>query len=741
MFGSRIYFIFFILIPASITSIRTDKKYCPLQEIFDTKDNSRCFILHTENFVNHYKEETKDWIDKYLMECSNDSSKIHTLTNLTILRLIACTNLVRKNDLINISYVHKYYQDDENYSTSRSMTIRKCCPQGQRYSTETRECMNFSSNYIDMFNILRDFSDKIIDSLSIIQGFPTCNYSLINHVISTIDDRLIFYNDTYQGLTFSKAGKKKLFVTENNSCFDFGSSPDTLVVITCNDAEFCEHNTCLKKCCPEDEARINNKCQKLSLFPSFKKKFHTEVESIVYNARYNSTLSDVLKFTDYSLIVGFVSCNGSKRTYPVIPSKNWYFTSSGYVYVPDHQVARHHDEYCLEMIFGNKFLEDGLYPIMCASKHIIALKNDPVRPDGPVGYNGVVYINRESLGRRKRFLLYSCYAWGLPLLSSLFIFMLDSKKFIPDEWLPHLGETTCWIGAQNDNIAKVIYFYGPLTILLTINVIFFILTLRNYNRVKASIFKFLSFTSAQLDKATKTKVRLTLKLFIVMGIAWIFEVIGFFIKTYIISLDWHVIIFTVFDIINCLHGMFIFVLFVVKTDVYRALIKKFSRHRAHLRFHRRSQKTNDLRNLFKNSRSINSTNKMNCQILFKSIQRGTSVIISRITSLESSQLITRQFHGLTQTLVTAGNAQIPGSNFCKNYLLQSVQPILNHACGLKHKAILKRRCKDCYIYAIEGRWFVGCKTFGRHKQAQIVKNERNTWMLTSVSQSKKRPWW
>ncbi|XP_044598091.1 G-protein coupled receptor Mth2-like [Cotesia glomerata] len=726
MFGSRIYFIFFILIPASITSIRTDKKYCPLQEIFDTKDNSRCFILHTENFVNHYKEETKDWIDKYLMECSNDSSKIHTLTNLTILRLIACTNLVRKNDLINISYVHKYYQDDENYSTSRSMTIRKCCPQGQRYSTETRECMNFSSNYIDMFNILRDFSDKIIDSLSIIQGFPTCNYSLINHVISTIDDRLIFYNDTYQGLTFSKAGKKKLFVTENNSCFDFGSSPDTLVVITCNDAEFCEHNTCLKKCCPEDEARINNKCQKLSLFPSFKKKFHTEVESIVYNARYNSTLSDVLKFTDYSLIVGFVSCNGSKRTYPVIPSKNWYFTSSGYVYVPDHQVARHHDEYCLEMIFGNKFLEDGLYPIMCASKHIIALKNDPVRPDGPVllddpddplssriliktiaetisctfllltflvylslpslqnihgitlmcyigslflafsshtaiifltiydnktpdyylvdlpvckplgyimtasflaafswlnvmcfdiwwtfrGYNGVVYINRESLGRRKRFLLYSCYAWGLPLLSSLFIFMLDSKKFIPDEWLPHLGETTCWIGAQNDNIAKVIYFYGPLTILLTINVIFFILTLRNYNRVKASIFKFLSFTSAQLDKATKTKVRLTLKLFIVMGIAWIFEVIGFFIKTYIISLDWHVIIFTVFDIINCLHGMFIFVLFVVKTDVYRALIKKFSRHRAHLRFHRRSQKTNDLRNLFKNSRSINSTSTL-----------------------------------------------------------------------------------------------------------------------------------
>ncbi|CAD6222672.1 GSCOCG00001084001-RA-CDS [Cotesia congregata] len=678
MFAARIYFIFFILIPASVNSISTDKKYCPLQEIFDTKNNSKCLISHTENFANHYyKEETKNWIDKYLTECSNDSSKIHTLTNLTILRLIACTNLVRKNDLVNISYVHKYNQNNENYSTSRSMTIRKCCPQGQRYSTETRECMNFSSNYVDIFNIVRDFSDKTIDSLSIIQGFPTCNYSLINHVISTIDDRLIFYNDTYQGLTFSKAGKNKLLVTENNSCFDFGSSPNTLVVRTCNDAEFCEHNTCLKKCCPEGEARISNKCQKLSLFPSFKKKFHSEVESFVNNARYNETLSDVLKFT----------------AYPVKPSKNWYFTSSGYVYVPDHQVARRHDEYCLEMIFGNKFLEDGLYPIMfkilicliifftfnrilvktiaetisctfllltfLVYLSLPSLQN--IHGITLMCYIGslflafsshtaiiflTIYDNKtpdyylvdspmcKSLGYimtasflaaftwlnvmcfdiwwtfRQRFLLYSCYAWGLPLFSSLFIFMLDSKKFIPDEWLPHLGETTCWIGAQNDNLAKVIYFYGPLTILLTINVIFFILTLRNYSRVKASISKLSSFTSDQLDKATKTKVRITLKLFIVMGITWIFEVIGFFSKTYVISLNWHVIIFTVFDMINCLHGMFIFILFVVKTDVYRALIKKFNGHRPHLRFHRRSQKTNDLRNIFKNSRSVNSTSTL-----------------------------------------------------------------------------------------------------------------------------------
>lgn len=131
---------------------------------------------------------------------------------------------------------------------------------------------------------------------------------------------------------------------------------------------------------------------------------------------------------------------------------------------------------------------------------------------------------------------------------------------------------------------------------------------------------------------------------------------------------------------------------------------------------------------------------MNCQLLFKSIQRGASLIISRITSIESNQLSTRQFHGLTQCLVTKTNSKIYESVSSKKNLLQPIQPTLSHTCGMKHKPRPHRRCKDCYLYAIEGRWFVECKTHPRHKQAQIVKKEKNTWILTSVCQNKKRPW-
>uniref|UniRef100_A0A8C5ZS96 Ribosomal protein n=1 Tax=Marmota marmota marmota TaxID=9994 RepID=A0A8C5ZS96_MARMA len=41
------------------------------------------------------------------------------------------------------------------------------------------------------------------------------------------------------------------------------------------------------------------------------------------------------------------------------------------------------------------------------------------------------------------------------------------------------------------------------------------------------------------------------------------------------------------------------------------------------------------------------------------------------------------------------------------------------AAGFKTKAVLKKRCKDCYLVKRRGRWFVYCKTNPRHKQRQM----------------------
>ncbi|XP_044539788.1 39S ribosomal protein L36, mitochondrial [Gracilinanus agilis] len=53
--------------------------------------------------------------------------------------------------------------------------------------------------------------------------------------------------------------------------------------------------------------------------------------------------------------------------------------------------------------------------------------------------------------------------------------------------------------------------------------------------------------------------------------------------------------------------------------------------------------------------------------------------------------------------------------FLSHYLLRSFQPTL----GFKTKAVLKKRCKDCYFVKRRGRWFVYCATNPRHKQRQL----------------------
>uniref|UniRef100_A0A8D2B154 Ribosomal protein n=1 Tax=Sciurus vulgaris TaxID=55149 RepID=A0A8D2B154_SCIVU len=52
-------------------------------------------------------------------------------------------------------------------------------------------------------------------------------------------------------------------------------------------------------------------------------------------------------------------------------------------------------------------------------------------------------------------------------------------------------------------------------------------------------------------------------------------------------------------------------------------------------------------------------------------------------------------------------------------LLAGARPLPQPAAGFKTKAVLKKRCKDCYLVKRRGRWCVYCKTNPRHKQRQM----------------------
>ncbi|XP_036141820.1 G-protein coupled receptor Mth2-like isoform X1 [Monomorium pharaonis] len=178
---------------------------------------------------------------------------------------------------------------------------------------------------------------------------------------------------------------------------------------------------------------------------------------------------------------------------------------------------------------------------------------------------------------RKKFLLYCLYAWGLSFLVSILAIIADSTDILPDYLQPDIGNTSCWFTQKRNAYGELTFFIGPVMILLISNVVFFILTLTYCNKVKAEIKR---VTTDPMDSRNKRfrsdrkRFIMNIKLFVVMGMSWICEVLSFFLIKYLDYEYWHHVFFYTSDVFNCLQGLLIFILFVLKRRVYQALRKR-----------------------------------------------------------------------------------------------------------------------------------------------------------------------
>ncbi|XP_053613819.1 G-protein coupled receptor Mth-like [Plodia interpunctella] len=145
---------------------------------------------------------------------------------------------------------------------------------------------------------------------------------------------------------------------------------------------------------------------------------------------------------------------------------------------------------------------------------------------------------------KKQYFFYSCYAWGGTLL---FLTISLITNFVEGNHLkPDFGKGSCWFSGRTETW---LFFYGPIAILIAANVGLFIMssrslwaTTRKYEANKLNIIKY--------------KFLLSLKLFLVMGISWIFEIASF------AHGEKH-IVWKIMDTFNCLQGFVIFVLLVL----------------------------------------------------------------------------------------------------------------------------------------------------------------------------------
>nr|QZD25058.1 GPCR25 [Spodoptera exigua] len=145
---------------------------------------------------------------------------------------------------------------------------------------------------------------------------------------------------------------------------------------------------------------------------------------------------------------------------------------------------------------------------------------------------------------KKQYFLYSCYAWGCTLL---FLTVTLIANFVEGEhYKPGFGNGSCWFSGRTETW---IFFYGPIAVLITANVVLFAMTSFNLWRQTRKY-------EVNTLNVLKHKFLLSLKLFLVMGISWIFEIASF-------AHGSAHIIWKIMDTFNCLQGVIIFLLLVI----------------------------------------------------------------------------------------------------------------------------------------------------------------------------------
>ncbi|CAK1580515.1 unnamed protein product [Parnassius mnemosyne] len=164
----------------------------------------------------------------------------------------------------------------------------------------------------------------------------------------------------------------------------------------------------------------------------------------------------------------------------------------------------------------------------------------------------------------KRFCAYSLYAFGVPTILTIILTSLEFSGLPPHPLLPMVRYQGCFLFGRS----KLLYLYGPMFFLCLANIVFFIMTALRIARIKHETEMLKSKESAMHDQHRKDKQRLLLylKLFTVMGINWILEVISALYP----DADY---IWCFTDVYNVLIGVTIFIIFVCKRKIFR-LIKK-----------------------------------------------------------------------------------------------------------------------------------------------------------------------
>ncbi|CAI6352445.1 unnamed protein product [Macrosiphum euphorbiae] len=163
------------------------------------------------------------------------------------------------------------------------------------------------------------------------------------------------------------------------------------------------------------------------------------------------------------------------------------------------------------------------------------------------------------------------YCWGFSIVwvCTGYLFQHSQHKTLL-KLAPDIGYRSCWFFEYNGN-GILIFYLIPSCVMLTVNLILFFLITIHSSRIKSELNEFQQTDSPKIEiffVYKSEKLEMSIKLFLLMGIPYL-------LRTLQIIFRIHWIIFDFFRIINRLHGVLIFIIFVAKRKVILDLRNKF----------------------------------------------------------------------------------------------------------------------------------------------------------------------
>ncbi|KAK9736105.1 7 transmembrane receptor (Secretin family) [Popillia japonica] len=130
----------------------------------------------------------------------------------------------------------------------------------------------------------------------------------------------------------------------------------------------------------------------------------------------------------------------------------------------------------------------------------------------------------------KNMLYYSAYAILVPLICTMF-FIIGNKVYDPKgRFTPKINKITCYIDLRkiDDNLG-LLHLYIPVTILILVNIVLFVKTVRYFLRTKQNMNNFADSTASRAGhkKNVHEKKIIIIKLALLMGITWIYYIYSY----------------------------------------------------------------------------------------------------------------------------------------------------------------------------------------------------------------------